>query len=231
MADESLQNMVREHRAARGWSQDELARRAGLSRAGISAIETERLVPSAAAALALAEAFDCRVEDLFRLKRARPSDPVWAWSPPRPDWRFWEAEVGGVRRRYPAESTARGLIEHDGVLADGKVELRGPFEPSKTLVMACCDPAVGLLADELRRTAGIRLIPLPRSSRQALTLLGQGAVHVAGLHLASVDHPEENASAVLRELGPGYRLISCASWQEGVAISTRLRLSSLRQVV
>ncbi len=41
----SIENHLREHRARRGWSQEELARRAGLSRAGISAIETDRLVP------------------------------------------------------------------------------------------------------------------------------------------------------------------------------------------
>ncbi|MGO8745706.1 MAG: helix-turn-helix transcriptional regulator [Thermoguttaceae bacterium] len=34
-----LQNRVRAHRLAHGWSQEELAARAGVSRAGISAIE------------------------------------------------------------------------------------------------------------------------------------------------------------------------------------------------
>ena len=56
----------------RGWSQEELARLSGLSRAGVSAIETGRLIPSAAAALALAAALECRVEDLFRLQGAEP---------------------------------------------------------------------------------------------------------------------------------------------------------------
>ena len=71
MADprEALSNRVREERLRRGWSQDVLAARAGLSRAGVSAVETSRLVPSAAAALALAAAFGCRVEDLFTLTR------------------------------------------------------------------------------------------------------------------------------------------------------------------
>ncbi|MGA7495668.1 MAG: helix-turn-helix domain-containing protein [Isosphaeraceae bacterium] len=36
----SIENHLREHRARRGSSQEELARRSGLSRAGISAIET-----------------------------------------------------------------------------------------------------------------------------------------------------------------------------------------------
>ena len=62
----------------RGWSQEELARLSGLSRAGVSAIETGRLIPSAAAALALAAALGCRVEDLFRLHGAEPQQAAWA---------------------------------------------------------------------------------------------------------------------------------------------------------
>src|SRR5271157_5802219 len=101
----SIENQLREHRARRGWSQEELARRACLSRAGISAIETDRLVPSAAAALALAEALECRVEDLFHLRRQAPNDPVWAWPPQRESCQYWAAEVEGVERLYPAEPT------------------------------------------------------------------------------------------------------------------------------
>ena len=58
-------------------------------------------------------------------------------------------------------------------------------DPERTLVMACCDPAAGLLAAALARAADVRLIALPRSSGTALALLGQGRVHVAGVHLAS----------------------------------------------
>ena len=66
-----LQNRVKALRLGRGWSQAELAQRAGISRAAVSAIEIERLVPSVAAALALAEAFGCRVDALFSLNGAR----------------------------------------------------------------------------------------------------------------------------------------------------------------
>ncbi len=65
---QQFENDLRDRRTLRGWSQEQLARRSGLSRAGISAIETGRLIPSAAAALALAAALECRVEDLFRLR-------------------------------------------------------------------------------------------------------------------------------------------------------------------
>src|SRR5208283_1524515 len=100
----SIENHLREHRARRGWSQEELARRSGLSRAGISAIETDRLIPSTAAALALAVALECRVEDLFHLRRLEPRESSWAWSPRREPCRYWKAEVGGSMKLYPAEA-------------------------------------------------------------------------------------------------------------------------------
>ena len=58
-------NPVRRRRLARQWSQADLAERAGISRAAVSAIEAERLSPSVAAALALAAVFECSVEELF----------------------------------------------------------------------------------------------------------------------------------------------------------------------
>jgi len=63
--DRQARNDVKNRRLDRGWSQHELAARAGISRAAVSAIEINRLVPSVAAALALAQSFDCSVEDLF----------------------------------------------------------------------------------------------------------------------------------------------------------------------
>lgn len=185
----SIENYLREHRVRRGWSQEELARRAGLSRAGISAIETDRLVPSAAAVLALAEALECRVEDLFQLRRQAPNDPVWAWPSGRESCRYWAAEVEGVERLYPAEPTALGMIPHDGVIHPGAPWDQAASNSRRTLVMACCDPAVGLLAAALAGTAGVRLLALQRPSRAALELLEQGLVHAAGVHLSRADEP------------------------------------------
>src|SRR5436190_15155020 len=115
----SFENDVRVRRGELGWSQDDLARRAGLSRAGISAIETGRLIPSAAAALALAAALECRVEDLFRLRPPEPREPQWAWPPGRDRCRYWAAEVGGLERLYPVSATPMGVVQHDGVYQDG----------------------------------------------------------------------------------------------------------------
>ena len=220
--DPSLENFVRDRRSALGWSQDELARRSGLSRTGVGAIEAGRLVPSTASALALASAFGCRVEDLFRLPGTRAE--TWAWSPGRFPARFWRAEVGDRTWLYPVEPTLQGSIPHDGVSQGGEVD---PSRPPDTLVIACCDPAVGLLAAELARSTGIRLIALPRSSRSALELLGQGIVHAAGVHLGRSGEAGGNAAVV----GPGFRLLQVARWQEGIASKPGLRLGSASEAI
>ncbi len=226
----SIENDVREHRTRRGWSQDELARRTGLSRAGISAIETDRLVPSAAAALALAEALECRVEDLFRLRRQQPGPAQWAWPSKHEPSRYWIAEIDGVNRLYPTEPTAIGMIPHDGV--SGRVDSgeNAPFDPEQTLVLACCDPAVGLLA-ALASAAGIRLLPIQRSSRAALELLGQGIVHAAGVHLSRANQIDGNARVVQEKLGAGYSQLRVARWEEGIALSPACQVRSLRSAI
>ena len=225
----TLKNLVRERRSARGWSQQELAQRAAIARASVSAIEMGRLVPSAAAALALAAALDCRVEDLFQLTTAPATGPDWAWDPGGTPARYWQAEVNGREWLYPLEPTYLGTLAHDG-LYDGTSLLPRVETPPPTLVMACCDPAVGLLATEFSRASGIRLLPLMRSSRAALRLLKQGLVHVAGLHLGP-SGTESNAIAVRDELGEGYRLVRVADWEEGVVTPADRKLSSLRAAV
>ncbi len=97
--------------------------------------------------------------------------------------------------------------------------------------MACCDPAVGLLAGELARTAGMRLIVLPRSSRSALELLKQRLVHAAGLHLTGAGHGEENADIVRARLGHGHRLLRVTRWEEGVALRPGLGVATIREAV
>src|SRR5579872_4471007 len=91
----TLQNRVKALRTGRRWSQEELARRAGISRAAVSAIEVERLVPSVAAALSLAAAFGCTVDALFALHAAARHAPQWAWPAAAEPCRFWHAEIGG----------------------------------------------------------------------------------------------------------------------------------------
>src|SRR3569623_139004 len=97
----NLKNRLKAFRQAQGWSQGELASRAGVSRTEVSAIEVERLVPSVAAALSLAAALGCRVEDLFGLSEMASPAPAWAWPPVSEPSRFWQAEVRGRVLCYP----------------------------------------------------------------------------------------------------------------------------------
>jgi len=56
-----------ELRTGRGWTQAELATRAGVSRQTINSIETGRFEPSLTLALKLARLFGKRVEAIFEL--------------------------------------------------------------------------------------------------------------------------------------------------------------------
>lgn len=227
-APPSFETTLRERRVLRGWSQQELSRHSGLSRAGVSAIETGRLVPSTAAALALALALGCRVEDVFRLRGVEPPDVAWAWPPTREPCRYWQAEVGARRMLYPVEETLARMVPHDGVSRGGRPTGPDGDAAARTLVLAGCDPSAGLLAAELAHIANVRLLALPRSSRSALSLLARGLVHVAGVHLASAGEPGGNAAVVRESLGPGYHLVRAARWDEGVAFAPAARLRTIR---
>ncbi len=217
----SPRNLIKSHRLAQGLTQAELAARAGISRTAVTAIENGRIVPSVTAALSLAAALGRCVEELFDPGQEDFQNVAWAWPPVREPSRFWEAEVHGRTLRYPVELTVLGELPHDGrddAPDDAPNNPERPRrDPRETLVMAGCDPAASLLAAEFGRHSRLRLLPLLRSSRQALELLERRLVHVAGVHLSSTEASQGNLEVVKAELGAGYRLLRLADWEEGVA--------------
>ena len=60
-----MRNRLKEHREGQGWSQGELARRLGVSRQTINAVETDKYDPSLPLALRMAKLFRVAVPDLF----------------------------------------------------------------------------------------------------------------------------------------------------------------------
>ena len=60
-----MQNKIRVLRAERKWSQAELATRVGVSRNSINSIENGHFDPSLTLAFAIADAVECRIEDVF----------------------------------------------------------------------------------------------------------------------------------------------------------------------
>lgn len=60
-----MKNRLPVLRAEHGWSQAELARRLGVSRQTVNAIETGRYDPSLPLAFAIARVFDSAIEQIF----------------------------------------------------------------------------------------------------------------------------------------------------------------------
>jgi putative transcriptional regulator len=60
-----VKNRLRDLRAARRWSQEELGTRVGVSRQAIIAIETGKFDPSLPLAFRLARVFGLTIEDIF----------------------------------------------------------------------------------------------------------------------------------------------------------------------
>ena len=60
-----MKNNLRELRAAKEWSQSDLADKLGVSRQTVNAIETERYDPSLPLAFKVADLFKRPIEDVF----------------------------------------------------------------------------------------------------------------------------------------------------------------------
>jgi putative transcriptional regulator len=64
----AIVNHVKELRAALGWTQEQLAQAAGVSRQSINSIERNRYVPSLELALTFAGIFRCSTDEIFQLE-------------------------------------------------------------------------------------------------------------------------------------------------------------------
>lgn len=219
----SVPTALAQLRRDRSWSQEQLAEKGAVSRAEVSAIETGRLVPSVAVALRIASALGQSVEAVFGPQNAQPVVP-WAWEQTAAgDGRVWQASVNGRTNVYPVELTAAGVLPHDGWFDGRRLHPRARATPEGTLVIAGCDPLVGLLARELTLRHRIRVLPLLRSSAQALDLLRQGLVHAAGLHVTDTAGRSTNDRVVRTTLGAGHRLIHQVQWDSGIAVIAERR--------
>ena len=68
-----MENRVKANREGMGWSQGELARRLGVSRQTINAVETDKYDPSLPLALRMSKLFAVPVDQLF-IDHWRPED-------------------------------------------------------------------------------------------------------------------------------------------------------------
>lgn len=121
---------LRDRRAARGWTLDELARRAGLSKSYLSRIEDGDRQPSLASLLSLAQAYGVPLAALFappadgRAEEARPCAVLRAGSvPPQPGNGLtlaplsrpaWAAAMQPVRVVVSARREGDDRVRHEG---------------------------------------------------------------------------------------------------------------------
>lgn len=64
-----VRNRVKDLRAERGWTQQELADAVGVSRQSINSIERQRYEPSLSLALAFSRLFGLPTDDIFKLEK------------------------------------------------------------------------------------------------------------------------------------------------------------------
>jgi molybdate-binding protein/DNA-binding XRE family transcriptional regulator len=235
----NFSNHLKSLRIQKGFSQGELAARAGITRQAISAIESNLYLPTTAVALHLASALACCVEDLFsigitedivegKLIGHLPHSDVKA-SPIR-------VKVSMVGSKTVVRSIAGlGEVLSFTVPADGYVVEAHGHTSGRTvrvklsrdrqaieqaISVAGCDPAIFLAGEHMRRRKDqTSVVGWTMGSMAALRALQQGEVHVAGLHLFDPTTGESNLPFLRRALkNSNYEVVTFATWEEGLLV-------------
>lgn len=230
----SVESRLSAIRQARGIRAAELARRVGVSRQTIYAIESGSYVPNTALALRLARELEVTVEDLFSLGEATPPAETTLkacllCSPAQQGSRLVKlARVGDRWVAAAVERVPAYLPDAEGIVprsprgsSQADVELlSNPESFGKRLLIAGCDPALGLLAHLTERVTGVEIVTVPAASRRALEWLKRGLVHIAGSHLEDPRTGEFNVP-FLRRLMPREDLavVTFARWEEGFVVA------------
>ena len=230
-----LKTVIKRFRVQRGLTQQELARLVGLSRQSLNLIENGSTVPSTLIALELARALGCRVEELFELGDAREGLSATLAQPMRAAATEGSSRVviGSVAGRWvahrldPRQRPRDLTVAADAVLAQAKGSqasfrpLVDPHRLAENLLLAGCDPALGLLADRAARAApGSRNVWLEATSGLALAALERSEVHLAGAHLFDHASGEYNVPFVRSAFaGRAMVVVTVAQIEEGLAVA------------
>ena len=229
-------------RQARGFSQQQLASMAGVSRQAVSAVESGHSDPSLRVALAIAQALGLSVEELFG--PGQPAAPVLATSVAPVTSASLRVTLASVGERFVAlplrgdSGAGLGFLPAGGltVPASGAVMARSagyaahanggaagtdliavrPIGPPRpTLVVAGCDPALPLLATPLSLLdPPVAFAWWPCGSAEALRLARAGLVHAAGMHAQGGNGTP---------LPDDVQVVGFTAWREGLAVRRGLK--------
>jgi molybdate-binding protein/DNA-binding XRE family transcriptional regulator len=227
-----IENNLAALRQKRGLSAAWLAKSVGISRQTIYAMEAGSYVPNTAVALRLARALEVGMEDLFSLTEASPlpdlpSDDVVLLAGSDPLQPGQPVQLCRVDKRLMASAPSPApwfLPAADAIVTGKAADARktkvqichadGDFH--NRILVAGCDPGISVLARHVQ-PSGIELVLAHRNSSQALALLKEGSVHVAGTHLRDEASGESNIPEIGRMFPKNaVAVISFAVWEEGI---------------
>ena len=229
-----IKNQLAVVRRRRGIGAADLARRVGVSRQTIYAIEAGSYIPNTELALGLARQLEVSVEELFSLAAETQTAPdtiaseVLSAHPSKKGDPVRICKVGSKWVSVPVSAAPYYLPEADGVIAHlkkypAKADVLIPSRDDlsqKRLVLAGCDPASSLLAHMVEQTSGIEIVSAAASSKLALDWLRSGKVHVAGSHLKDDRSGEFNLPYIRREFKDGdFKVVTFARWEEGLVVA------------
>ena len=202
-----MENSVAERRRGLGLTQTELALASRLSRPLISAVETDRHVPSVKAAIAIAQALGATVEEVFGAGDSAQTQIPALGRAPSGHGPVVAVRVGDVLSYHPLANhgaTGGSWDPADGIFANGRVELFAETDVSGFAV-AGCEPALGLACALLPGSGPQRLVAIPASSTDALEALIAGRIHAAVVH-GRVGHLKRSSRPVRRYVLAGWRV-------------------------
>jgi molybdate-binding protein/DNA-binding XRE family transcriptional regulator len=227
-----IENNLALLRQKRGLAAAHLAKMAGVSRQTIYAMEAGTYVPNTAVALKLARALEVRVEELFLLPGELPIPEFrmeQAMLLPGPEaplegqpvelCRVDDHMMASAPSPVPWYFPASDAIVAGECEANGKVRLR-VFDAERQfqnrVLLAGCDPAISVLARHVQ-ASGSELVMAHRNSSQALELLRERCIHVAGTHLRDEPSGQSNLPDVARLFKrQSVAVVSFAVWEEGI---------------
>lgn len=233
-SENSVRNNLAERRQQRDIAAAALAKAAGVTRQTIYAIEAGSYVPNTAVALRLARALDTTVEELFTLAGEAPSKLAREQAVLLPGSEGLDAgqpvQLCRVAKRLVAAgpSPVAWYVPASDAIAAAKpikgklnVEIHGGMEQpgANRILIAGCDPGISVLARHAQ-AAGVELVLAHRNSSQALELLRDHFIHVAGAHLREEPSGESNVPAISRMFPKNaVAVISFALWEEGIVVA------------
>ncbi len=227
-----VENNLAAIRRKRGLSAAQLAELVNVSRQTIYAMEAGSYVPNTAVALKLARVLEASVEDLFTLPgesvgpelRVEPATLLPGSGKPQPgqpvqlcqvDKRLMASSPSPLPWYFPASDAV--VTASPAAAGKAKVQVfHADAQFGNRILIAGCDPGISVLARHVQ-AAGVELVLAHRNSSQALALLKEGVVHVAGTHLRDEESGESNIPEIGR-LFPknSVAVISFAIWEEGI---------------